>query len=257
MVTVHPTALVHDSAELGDDVSIGPYAIVHESTQIGDGVRLDGHTHVLPGSTIGEGTRLFAGAVVGNDPQDLLFDTGKSTRTIIGANCTLRENVTVHRATATDEATTVGDSCLLMVGAHVAHDCRVAERVILCNNCLLGGHVEVHRGAFLSGNTVVHQFVRVGEGVMLSGISGIGMDAPPYTMIAERSSIVGLNLVGMRRAGIDGTARVAIKKLYKVLLRAVDPAEREAALQDAPELAEIEVIRSFYAGVSKRGVCKA
>ncbi len=255
MVTIHSTALVHESAELGVDVTVGPFAIIHSGTQVGDGVVLAAHTHVHPGTTIGPRTRVHSGAVLGDEPQDLSFDRNLSTQTVIGADCTLRENVTIHRATQVERATTVGDHCLLMVGAHVAHDCQVHDHVILCNNALLGGHVEVRKQAFLSGNSVVHQFVRVGEGVMLSGISGIGMDAPPYTMIAERSSIVGLNVVGLRRAGIASAARLAIKKLYKTLLASVDPTERAAALAEAPNLPEIGVIRDFYAAPSTRGFC--
>lgn len=255
MVDVHSTALIHENAEIGVGVSVGPFAVVHEGAKVGDHVVLDAHTHVLPGTSIGARTRVHTGAVLGGEPQDLSFDAQLRTRTIIGADCTLRENVTIHRATQVDHATSVGDNCLLMAGAHVAHDCLVHDHVILCNNSLLGGHVEVRQGAFLSGNSAVHQFVRVGEGVMLSGISGIGKDAPPYTMIAERSAIVGLNIVGLRRAGVDGPTRLAIKKLYKIVLHETDASERERALAEAPDFPEIQIIRDFYAAPSKRGFC--
>lgn len=255
MVDIHPQALVHETARLGAGVTIGPFAVVHEGVQLLDGVHIHGHAHVLSGTTVGERTEVYQGAVLGGDPQDLGFDPATQTNTVIGADCSIRENVTIHRATNPDAPTRVGNNCLLMVGSHVAHDCRLRDRVILCNNALLGGHVEVRDHAFLSGNTVVHQFVRVGEGVMLSGISGIGKDAPPYTLIAERSEIHGLNTVGMRRAGIDGRARLAIKKLYKNLLAATSEKERNAALLGADDLPEINVIRRFFSGESRRGFC--
>jgi len=251
--TVHATAVISPRAELSDGVKVGPYAVVSAGAFIGRGTVLDAHVVVKGTATIGADCRLHAGVVVGDDPQDLSFAVETPSRVLIGDRTVLREHVTVHRATIEDGVTQIGAGCLLMGGSHVAHDCVLGDEIVLCNSALVAGHVEIEDRAFISGNTVIHQFCRVGRSVMLSGVSGIGKDVGPYLTVAGRSDVVGLNAVGMRRAGMDVAARARVKEAYRGMFGSDSLGEGLAAVQAlSPEHPEIQEILEFYGG-SRRG----
>lgn len=196
---IHPTAIVEPGAELGAGCEVHAYAVVRRGAVLGDGVVV----HPF--------------AVVGGDPQDLKFEPGTRSGVRVGAGTRIRESVTINAATAEGAFTVVGPNCLLMAGCHVAHDCLVGHDVVIANAVLLAGHVHVGDHAILGGGSLFHQFIRVGERAMVSGGSRCTLDLPPFGLVAERDEVVGLNLVGLKRAGI---ARESVRQL-KEAFRAV------------------------------------
>ncbi len=249
---LHPTAIIHPSAKLGANVSVGPYAIVEEGATLGEGCVLAAHAIVRKGSVLGENVKLDSFAVVGGDPQDLKFDISIASGARIGDGTVLREGATVHRSTKPGGFTEVGVGVLMMGHSHVGHDCHVGARVVMANCALLAGHIEVGEGCFLSGGTVFHQFIRLGEGVMASGNARIGLDAPPFTIAAERNELHGLNLVGLKRRGFDLATITELKLLYKTVYQGGSPVANAKA---AAPLAKTEPGKKFLAffASGKRG----
>ncbi len=202
--TVHPTAVVSDGARLGKGVIIGPYCCVGVNVTLGDNVRLGSHVVVDGYTKVGEGTEIFPFASIGTDPQDLKF-AGEHARLNIGKNNKIREYVTMQPGTeGGGMLTEVGDHGLFMAGAHVAHDCRVGNYVKMANNATLSGHVTVGNHVSIGGLAAVHQFVRIGEHAFIGGMAGIKYDVIPYALVmGSPSSLSGINLVGLKRAGIS------------------------------------------------------
>jgi UDP-N-acetylglucosamine acyltransferase len=251
---IHPTAIIGDGAQLGDGVSLGPYAVVESDTIIGDRTEIRAHACVKRFTTLGQDNVIHEGAVIGGEPQDLGFSPGESV-VRIGDRCSLREGVTVHRGTQAGSATVIGSDCYLMAYAHVAHNCRLGDRVILANNVALAGYVEIDDGVFISGGVVVHQFCRLGRLAMIGGNSKIVQDCLPFvTTDGVPARARGLNLVGLRRAGFKASEVRTLKEAYRLLLRSGLPLEeallRLAGLGDTrvDELVE-------FARRSRRGFC--
>lgn len=220
MPTVHPTAVIDPRCEIADDAQIGPFCVLTGPVKVGPGVRLVAHVNIQGPASIGDGTIVYPNASLGFEPQDYKFKPGMETPGIvIGSNCIVREHATVHAATRPDRPTTVGDRVFLMVNAHVGHDARVHDDVILVNNVALGGHSEVFDKAILSANTAVHQFGRVGRLAMCSASSVVTNDVPPFCMAAGRNTLVGLNIVGLRRAGLGADEINAVRLAYRQVLR--------------------------------------
>ncbi len=197
-------------------------------------------------------------AVVGGDPQDLGFDAATPSGVRIGARSVIREHVTVSRATRTGGFTEIGADCFLMAGCHVAHDCRIGDRVVIANAVLLAGHVLVGDRAFLGGGAVIHQFCRLGEGVMIGGGARISRDIPPFTLATERNTLIGLNVVGLRRRGIDRKTFGDIKRAFRALDRPVGDlrALAAAALQTGEFTSpEARAYLEFFAG-GRRGFAR-
>jgi UDP-N-acetylglucosamine acyltransferase len=222
--------------------------------QVGADVTVGPHVHLLGHVEIGPGCRIHTGAVLGDFPQDLAF-TGETSFCRIGARCTIREHVTIHRGTQPGTTTEVGEGCFLMAGSHVAHNCRVADRVILANAVALGGFVEVGTRAFIGGGTVVHQFCRVGECVIAQGGAAVTMDIPPFMMADKFGNVVGINTVGIRRAGFSAEEHAAIKAGHRILYR------RFASFREGVEALAQEVktdagrrLLAFVQADSKRGI---
>jgi UDP-N-acetylglucosamine acyltransferase len=253
---VHPSAHVSPDAVLGDGVRVGPGTVVEAGARIGDGTLILANAVVTGFATIGKNCRIHHGAVVGGDPQDLSFQ-GADTRVEIGDGTTIREYATIHRATKPGAATVIGRDCYLMVSSHVAHDCVIGDRVVICNCALVAGHVHVGDRAFISGNTVIHQFSRVGTLAMLGGLSGIGLDLGPFLTAVKRNEVGSINMVGMRRAGHDAEARRRVQTAYRELFGAATLADGIAAARAlGPDRPEIQAITAFYDFRSKRGFCR-
>jgi UDP-N-acetylglucosamine acyltransferase len=199
MSQIHPTAIIEEGVELGADCTI--------------------HAHVIlrRGTVLGERVTVHPFAVVGGDPQDLRFEPATLSGVRIGAGTTLREHVTVSRSTGAGGATVVGDTCYLMAACHVAHDCVVGNQVVVANAVLLAGHVHIGDHCFLGGAALFHQFVRVGEGAMISGASRVAQDVPPYAMAAERNEVIGLNLVGLKRRGVARESIREVKEAFRIV----------------------------------------
>ena len=219
MADIHSSAIVSAKAELGAHVKVGPFAVIEDEVFIGDHTRLAARVVVKAGTRIGCGNELSEGAVLGGQPQHIA--AGSSHGAVeIGEGNHIRENVTVHRGLTADNVTRIGNHNMLMVNAHVGHDCSVGNHVIIVNNSLLGGHVEVADGAYLGGAAAVHQFCRVGRLAMVGGQSHITQDVPPFVMVDGKSNlIVGLNLVGLRRGGVSDDQLRQLKAAYRILYR--------------------------------------
>lgn len=257
-MTIHPTALVADGAQLADDVVIGPGSIVSAQSVIGPGCVLGAHVILEHRVVLGADTKVGHGSILGANPQDLGFDTSRTDCGVrIGRNNTIREYVTIHRATAQGGDTTVGDGNFLMNGVHLGHDTVVGNSVIMANNVLLAGHVQAHDGCFLGGGSVFHQFIRIGRMAMVRGGCRFGKDIPPFVIGTGEHHVAGLNVIGLRRAGFTPQVRAEIKRAYRLLYasglnvsQAVEAASREEWG------AEARAFWDFVAGAGKRGLCK-
>jgi UDP-N-acetylglucosamine acyltransferase len=238
MTDIHPTAIIEPGAKIGEGCRIGPHAVIYK--------------HV----TMGPGCTVHAGAVLGDIPQDLAFKPVDSF-VKIGAQCVIREHVTIHRGTKEGTATVVGDRCFLMVNSHLGHNVVLGNDVILANGVLLAGYVEVGDRVFLSGNVVIHQFTRIGKSAMISGGAAVGKDVPPYCILPALTvnQVAGLNVVGMRRAGMTPPQRAEVKKAFTLLYRsglnvkqALEKIRAEFKEGPAIEMAD-------FVAASKRGIC--
>jgi UDP-N-acetylglucosamine acyltransferase len=218
MSAIDPTARVAPSATIGDDASIGPYCVVGPDVVVGAGCRLISHVHVAGHTTIGARTVIYPFASLGSPPQSVKY-RGGPTLLKIGADCDIRENVTISTGTEDDRGVTeIGDHCFLMAGSHVAHDCKVGSHVTFANNAVLGGHVSVGDYTFLGGQAAVRQFVRIGEGGMIVGLSGIRGDVIPWGMAqGSLASLVGINVVGLRRRGFAKADILRLRGAYRDL----------------------------------------
>jgi UDP-N-acetylglucosamine acyltransferase len=226
---VHPTAVVDPGARLGDDVTIGPHAVVEGDVVVGARCEVRAHATLKRFTTLGTDNVVHEGAVLGGEPQDLAF-TGDDSRLVIGDRNRIREGVTIHRSTLAGGTTVVGSDCFLMAYAHIAHDNRIGDQVILANNVALAGHVQIADRAFLGGYAGVHQFCRVGRLAMLGGQAKVVQDCLPFVITdGNPARARGLNTVGLKRAGIPSAERHTLKEAYRLLLRAGLPLE--AALE--------------------------
>lgn len=218
MAEVHSTAIVEGGAQLADDASVGPYSIVGAGARLGAGVKV--HPHVVIGgrTTIGAGSEIFPFASVGLPPQDKKYH-GEESRLEIGRNCIIREHVTINPGTeGGGMLTAIGDDCLLLVGAHVAHDCHIGNHVILVNHATLGGHCRIEDYVILGGLSAVHQFVRIGESGFVGGMSGVENDVIPFgSAIGNRAELGGLNIVGLTRRGFSREAIHQLRRAYRTL----------------------------------------
>lgn len=216
---IHPTASIHPDAQLGTDVDIGPYAVIEGPARIGDRCVIQAHAVIGGHVVMGENNLIGYGAIIGGDPQDLAFRPEVQSEVRIGNGNRIREYSTIHRGTAEGSATVIGDQCFLMGGTHLAHNVWLGDQVIIANNSLLGGHVQVGDRVFIGGGCVFHQHIRVGRLVICQGLSGFSKDIPPYVIAAEINGLAGLNVIGMRRAGLSTSQRADIKAAFTLLYR--------------------------------------
>jgi UDP-N-acetylglucosamine acyltransferase len=218
-VSVHPLAVISPQATLGCGVTIAPFCVIEPDVVIGDHCSLASRVVIKSGTRLGSHNTIGEGSVLGGFPQHTRMPE-KLGRLEVGSHNTIRENCTLHRALHEHAATVVGDHNFLMVGAHVAHDCRIGNNAIFANNVLLAGHVSVGDRAFVSGAVAVHQFCRIGALAMVGGHARVVQDVPPYMMVDGNSGcIVGLNLVGLRRNGFVAEEVIELKQAYRLIYR--------------------------------------
>jgi len=217
-VQIHPTAIVAPEAELGEDVQVGPHVVIEGAVRVGAGCVLRPGAHLIGPLTLGRNNKVFSYAVLGEQPQHMMYK-GEPTSVEIGDHNIFREFVTIHRGTTKSWTTRIGNNNFFMANAHVAHDCRVGSNCLFANGALLGGHCVVEDNVFLSGNSAVHQFVRVGRLALLSGCSGTSKDIPPFIIQQRINCIVGVNVIGMRRAGIPPANIDAVRRAFQILYR--------------------------------------
>ena len=257
MVVVHPTAVVHPRAELGEGSEIGPYCVIGEHVRLGRGCKLHSHIVIDGHTTLGDGNEIFPFASIGLKTQDLKWKGGL-TRTVIGDHNTFREYVTIHSATSDGETTTVGSRNHILAYCHLAHNVTLGNHVIMSNVATLAGHVTVGDHAVIGGLAAVHQFCRIGKMAIIGGCSKVVQDVPPFMLAdgnpAETRTI---NKVGLERNGVSEDAQSALKQAYKILFRdgltlTNGLARIEAELPRGPELLHlVEFIRSTERGISK------
>lgn len=256
---IHPSAIVSPDAQLANDVTIGPGAIIGPEVCLGSGCVVGAHV-ILEGKTIfGTRNHIGHGAIIGSPPQDFAFSESVKSAVRIGNGNTFREYVTIHRGTKEGSATVVGNDCYLMTGVHLGHNTCLHDRVIIANNCLLAGYVEVGDAAVLGGGTVFHQFLRIGTLAMVRGGTRFGKDIPPYVAADGENLLSGINTVGLRRAGFSPEVRMEIKRAFKLVYwsgKNISQALQDARISPAPWSAESQVFFDFLAS-SKRGVCAA
>lgn len=253
--TIHPTAVVSPSARIGEGVEIGPYCVIGPDVTLLDGVKVHNHASINGMTLIGPGTEVWPFAAVGGKTQDLKYRGGKPGLRV-GANTVIREFATLSCATADGDWTEVGDGCLLMAYTHVAHDCKIGNRVIMSNCGTLAGHVIVEDDAIVGGMSGAHQFCRIGRMAMVGGLTKVAKDIPPYMIVeGTPAKVYGPNRVGLERHGLSQEARDALRKAYKFVYRTDDTLAKalekiEAELPQLPEIVHfVEFIRASQRGI--------
>lgn len=252
MAKVHSTAIVHDGAELGEDVSVGPYAVLGPQVKVGPGTRLAERVTVAGRTTLGTECRIHAGAVLGSDPQDLKF-AGEDTELVVGDRTVIREYATVNKGTAGGGGrTAVGSDCMLMAYSHVAHDCVIEDHVLMANVASLGGHVLVERGAILSGLAAVHHFGTIGRLAFVSGLAKCTRDAPPFMIFdGNPARVRGANIVGLQRAGAGRETIAALRQSCRLLYHSMLTQEAAREKIFAEGLDRFEEVRYLLAFIDR------
>src|SRR5437870_5068689 len=253
---VHPTAIIDACAQIGADVEIGAFSIIGPDATIGEKTIVQSHVVIEGEVAIGSGNFIGHGAIIGPPPQDVSFSPERKTKVEIGNDNVIREYCTIHRGSPEGSATKIGDKNFLMAGAHIGHNCVIGNDVVIANNCLLAGHVRVDDGAFLGGGSTFHQHMHIGRLVMVQGSSAFGKDLPPFVIAAERNSVFGVNVVGLRRAGFSQKDRDQIKAAFTlVYLSGLNVSQ---ALEKAVTMKFGDAAREFVdfvANAKKRGIC--
>ena len=217
---IHNTAIIDSKAKIHNDVRVGPYSIIGANVEIEENTEIQSHVSILGNTKIGKNNKIYPFASIGNDPQDLKFQ-GEETKLEIGNDNKIREYVTINPGTnGGGGITKVGNNCLFMVSAHIAHDCYVGDNVILANSVPLGGHAYIEDNVIIGGNSAVQQFTRVGRSAMIGGMCGVVRDIIPYAMVhGNRSKLQGLNLIGLRRKNIPNKDIIILSDAYKEIFK--------------------------------------
>lgn len=219
-MNIHSTAIISKDSKIDKSVKIGAYTIIEKDVFIDSGTIIAPYVHITGNTKIGKNNKIYTGAVIGYQPQDLSFDPNKNVGITIGNNNTIREHVTIHLSTQNNSVTRIGDNCYLMVGSHIAHDCIIEDNVTLVNNALLAGYVIAEKNAFISGHAGIHQFCRIGAYSMVGANEKIGQDVVPFTIINNFPGVpIGINIVGLKRAGFTSEQRNNLRKAYRILFR--------------------------------------
>ncbi len=252
-----PLAYIHPGAKIATNVVVEPFTTIYNNVKIGSGTWIGSNVTIMEGARIGKNCRIFPGAVISAIPQDLKFEDEDSL-VVIGDNVTIRECVTINRGTKAYGKTEIGENCLIMATAHVAHDCIIKNDVIIVNGVTLAGHVEIGEYAIIGGLSGIHQFIHIGKHVMVSGGSLVRKDIPPYTKAAkEPLSYVGINSIGLRRRGFSSKKINEIQNIYRILFQKNNNTTQalgilEAELEASPERDQvITFIRNSQRGIMK------
>lgn len=256
MTKIHPTAIIEDGAQIGENVEIEPYAIIKKDVVLHDHVVVKSHAYIEGHTTIGEGTVIWPSVSIGTQTQDLKFG-GERTYVKIGKHCHIREFVTINSSTKKDSTVEIGDHCLLMAYCHIAHNSKIGNHVVMSNCATLAGHVTIGNYAIIGGFAPVHQNVRIGDYAMVGGMSRVGHDIPPYTIGGGIPfKIGGINIIGMKRKGFPLEVRNALCRAFKIFYRsdlklkdAIEEAEKNCEPID-----EINSWLSFCKEPSSRGI---
>ena len=260
MINKHHTSIISEKAVLGSNVTIGPYCIINENVKIGNNVNLKAHVYIDGNTTIGDNCTFFPYCSIGTSPQDLKYKGEKSILKI-GNNNIFREYVTVNPGTEGGGLKTViGDNCLFMINAHVAHDCKIGNNVIMVNNASLAGHVILEDYAIMGALSGAHQFCRIGKHSMIGGLSGVDSDVIPYgTVIGNRAYLSGLNIIGLKRRGFSKDIIQDLRKAYGLLFSSQEGTFSDRVKEVSEEFLDNEPIQEivqFLKSEKSRSICK-
>ncbi|MEM6463359.1 MAG: acyl-ACP--UDP-N-acetylglucosamine O-acyltransferase [Pseudomonadota bacterium] len=257
---IHPTSVIEDGAQIGENVTIGPFCYVGSKAVVGDDVTMASHVVITGNTSIGTGTAIFNGAVLGGEPQNVRYK-GEETELIIGASCVIREGVTMHTGMVdAGGKTIVGDHSMFLAYAHVAHDCRIGSHVILSNNVMLGGHVTIGDRVIIGGGAGVHQFCRVGHHAFVGGLATCVFDVIPFGMYNGNPGFLGgLNVVGMSRSGMDKAQIHVVRRVFKQLFHGKGTIRENLSeiRNDFNDNAAVTDIIEFIEADSHRGLATA
>ena len=256
---IHKTAIISSKAKLSNNVKVGPYCIIDENVTIEEGTELISNVHVTGRTEIGKNNKFFPFSSIGSIPQDLKYN-GEDSRLIIGDNNNFRENVTVNPGTLNGGMITkIENNCLFMMGAHIAHDCKISSNVIMANNATLAGHIVLHENVIIGGLSSIHQFVNIGKYSMIGGMSGVESNIIPYGLyFGIRSNLRGLNLIGLKRKKLSTKNINLIQSVFKKIFNASNTIEKNIDNLDDKEksLDEVKEIINFISLNLKRGICR-
>ena len=257
---IHPSAIIEDGAKLAQNVCIGPYCVIGRNVEIGKDSVLHSHIVISGHTKIGEGNQIFPFASIGTQPQDLKYQ-GEDSKLIIGNHNRIREHVTINPGTkGGGMITQIGDDNLLMVGVHVAHDCMLGNHIIMANNATLAGHVTIEDNAIIGGLSAIHQFVRIGKGAMIGGMSGVEFDVIPHGLVmGERANLRGLNLIGLQRRGLEKSVIRELQACYQALFTSKENMSAQIdGLKDqyAHHDMALEMIEFSATALKQRGLTK-
>lgn len=256
MTNIHPTAVIDPSAQIDPSTYVGPFVVIGPDVQIGKNNHIGPHC-VIENTTMGDGNELIASCFIGVKPQDLSYK-GEHTRVVIGNGNKIRECVTIHRSTFVEEPTVVGNNNLLMANSHLAHDVHIGNGIIIANSTGIAGHVHIEDRAVISGLVGVHQFSRIGSLAMVSGGTMAVMDIPPYCIAqGGRAKLIGINVIGLRRAGFSREVILGIKRAYKHLFRSGKRLEEACAEVEAEHPCQEVQHMVDFCRASKRGITHA
>ncbi len=245
---IHPMSCVAETAELGENVTVGPFAVIEAQAKIGDNCIIGAHSYICGHVSMGAGNVVHSMVVLGDLPQDLSFNSNTSTYLEIGDNNVFREGFTAHRSTGEGKSSVIGSGCYFMNNSHVAHDCRIGDKTIFANNVAIGGHVEVGSNVFMGGGVVAHQFCRIGSYAIVQGTTGLNKDVIPYTLIGGRpAKHYRLNAIGLKRAGITG-------ERYKILSQAFRRLRQKQSLDELQLTSDLQYLIDWLSVESNRGV---
>lgn len=254
MSLIHPTASIDPRARLDSSVQVGPFAVIDAHVSLGAGCRVGPHVHLTGHTLIGAHNVFHAGAVIGDAPQDVKYD-GAPTRLTIGDHNVFREHVTVHRSNKLSDDTRIGNHNFLMAHCHVGHNTILGDHNIIANGALLAGHVTLGDRVFISGNCLVHQFVRIGGLALMQGGSAISKDLPPFTIARGDNGMCGLNIIGLRRAGFSPEQRLELKKVYQQLFRQGEKLSSAVMLATAQFHTPAAKQMLEFVSATRRGLC--
>jgi len=256
---IHPTAIVDPKAEIAEGVEIGPYAVIEKDVIVREGTKIGPHVVIREGTRIGKRCQIYQFASIGEAPQAFAY-RGEKTSLLIGDQNIFREFVTIHRGTVPGgEKTIIGNNNYFMAYAHVAHDCRIGNQVVMANGATLAGHIQIEDHAIIGGLAAVHQFCQIGTHAFLSGLTGVSLDIPPYMLASgSRAKLFGLNLVGLKRHQFSEETLRALKKAYRTIFRSsltLEKAIKQLREDEISRIPEVQHLLQFIQN-SKRGICR-
>ena len=256
---IHPAAIIDLKAEIGEGVEIGPFSIIEKDVSIGEGTKIGPHVVIREGTRIGKRCQIFQFASIGEAPQAVAY-RGEKTSIFIGDQNIIREFVTLHRGTVKGGGKTViGDDNFLMAYSHVAHDCQIGNQVVMANGATLGGHIMIEDYAILGGLGAIHQFCRIGAHALISGLTGVSLDIPPFMLASgSRAKLFGLNLVGLKRHHFSEETLKALKKAYRIIFRSsltLEKAMKKVGEDEIFQTPEVQHLLQFIQR-SKRGISR-